>query len=113
MFIVLKVLGDLARQIGPWVMSVGMAIGPVSPYIPQYLETRRSGVAGGFSPLVAFLLVISSIGRIFYWYEHVRSLLRMHDSVRMPSACFCAHLWRYAPGSCCGLTRRCFGKPSS
>lgn len=59
-------------SIVPWVASVGMVIGPVSPYLPQYLETKRTGVAGGFSPMVAFLLMLSSVGRVFYWFVWFR-----------------------------------------
>ncbi len=61
------VVSAVLSTVVPWIMSVGIIVGPVAPYVPQFLETRRSGIAGGFSPMVAFLLMVSSIGRVFYW----------------------------------------------
>ena len=81
----------------PWLMSIGMIIGPVSPYVPQFLETRRTGIAGGFSPMVAFLLVVSSIGRVFYWCVGVpaRALcVPLRAGPMDPPEKRCAVVWR-------------------
>ncbi len=45
-----------------------LVVGPITGYIPQYLEIRRSRSAGGFSPLTSFILIASSVLRIMFWF---------------------------------------------
>lgn len=56
------------KQIMDVILPVGMVIGPVSGYIPQYILLHQTGTIGTFSPLVCFILIISMTLRILYWY---------------------------------------------
>lgn len=49
------------------VAIVFMVFGGVVPYVPQYIEIRRSKNAEGFSTFVCLNLLIANILRIFFW----------------------------------------------
>lgn len=51
-----------------------IAVGGALPYIPQYWSLLRTRDSRGFSLLVSFVLLVSSILRIFFWF--VRACLR-------------------------------------
>jgi len=44
-----------------------MIFGGIVPYIPQYLEIRRTKNAEGFSTFVCLVLLIANTLRIFFW----------------------------------------------
>lgn len=45
-----------------------MIFGGVFPFIPQYLDIKKSGNADGFSTFVCLNLLIANILRIMFWY---------------------------------------------
>lgn len=49
-------------------LPVGMVIGPVFGYIPQYFLLKRTMSVGSFSPLVCYILIASMYSRCLYWY---------------------------------------------
>lgn len=54
-------------------LPILMVFAPVIGYIPQYLDIKKSGNPRGFSTLVCFILLVSNIIRIFYWYADVEN----------------------------------------
>eukprot|EP00300_Choanocystis_sp_HF-7_P008901 c16163_g1_i1.p1 GENE.c16163_g1_i1~~c16163_g1_i1.p1 ORF type:complete len:333 (+),score=41.40 c16163_g1_i1:82-1080(+) len=56
--------GSLAAVAVNSVIVFGVAL----IYLPQYLQTRRTGNAEGFTLLVPLILLASNILRIFYWF---------------------------------------------
>lgn len=101
------------------VADVGMAVGPVLPYAPQYLLLRRTRAdrpedesAMGFSPMVSFVLLMASLSRIFFWLLSRFNVVLLVQAVLMGesseasaagSACECfSHLrWVLLPYSYC------------
>ncbi|KAG0730183.1 PQ-loop repeat-containing protein 1 [Chionoecetes opilio] len=49
------------------VSSLAMMFGGVVPYIPQYLEIRRSENTEGFSLYVCLVLLVANTLRILFW----------------------------------------------
>ena len=50
-----------------WISSLAMIVGGVLPYVPQYLEIKKTGNADGFSLYVCLTLLIANILRILFW----------------------------------------------
>jgi solute carrier family 66, member 2 len=50
------------------VLPIGMVVGPVCGYIPQYFLLKRTMSVGSFSPLVCYILIASMYTRCLYWY---------------------------------------------
>lgn len=50
-----------------WAAASAMVIGGVIPYVPQYLEIKRTQDAEGFSLHVCFALLIANSLRILFW----------------------------------------------
>ena len=51
------------------VVSAGaMVVGGAVPYIPQYLEVKRSQNTDGFSLFVCLALLLANTLRILFWY---------------------------------------------
>ncbi|KAF2347675.1 PQ-loop repeat [Trinorchestia longiramus] len=50
------------------VSAVIMVLGGVFPYIPQYLQIRRTECQEGFSLYVCLVLIIANTLRIIFWY---------------------------------------------
>ena len=50
-----------------WVASGAMVFGGIVPYIPQYLEIKRTDNADGFSTYVCLALLIANTLRILFW----------------------------------------------
>ena len=48
-----------------------MVFAPIVGYVPQYLDIQKSKNPRGFSTLVCFILLVSNVIRIFYWYVMV------------------------------------------
>jgi hypothetical protein len=59
---------------GLFIAQVLLIIAPVAPYVPQYMEIRRTRDASGFSLYVCLALMSSASIRIAYWLELFRSL---------------------------------------
>lgn len=55
-----------------WISVGAMVFGGVVPYIPQYLQIRRSRDAEGFSTYVCLVLLVANILRVCFWWVHVR-----------------------------------------
>jgi len=51
-----------------WISSLAMIVGGVLPYVPQYMEIKRSGNADGFSLYVCLSLLVANILRILFWF---------------------------------------------
>lgn len=51
-----------------WIASTAMIVGGVLPYIPQYLQIKRTRLAEGFSLYVCLTLLVANILRILFWY---------------------------------------------
>ncbi|ESO95005.1 hypothetical protein LOTGIDRAFT_117571 [Lottia gigantea] len=51
-----------------WVAASAMIFGGVVPFIPQYLDIRKSRNADGFSLFVCLTLLIANILRIMFWF---------------------------------------------
>jgi CBS domain containing-hemolysin-like protein len=47
--------------------STGMIFGAVIPYIPQYLEIKKTQNSSGFSTYVCLTLIAANILRIIFW----------------------------------------------
>lgn len=58
----------MVTKLVTWVAAGAMIFGGVVPYIPQYLEIKKSNSAEGFSTFVCLTLLIANILRIFFWY---------------------------------------------
>ena len=52
------------------VLPIVMVFAPIVGFIPQYRDIYKSGNPRGFSTLVCFILLVSNIVRIFYWYDN-------------------------------------------
>lgn len=63
-------------------ISVGMVIGPILGYIPQYLEIRKTNHTGKFSTIVCFiLLTCNSLRIIWYFLVHYQKTLLIQSVV--------------------------------
>jgi len=51
-----------------WISSLAMVVGGVLPYVPQYIEIKKTGNADGFSLYVCLTLLIANILRILFWF---------------------------------------------
>ncbi len=47
--------------------QVGIVVGGVVPYVPQYLSLRRTGSTKGFSTYVCLALLVANTLRILFW----------------------------------------------
>lgn len=50
-----------------FIAAMAMVFGGVVPFIPQYLDIRRSKNADGFSTFVCLTLLIANDLRIMFW----------------------------------------------
>ena len=57
---------SLARVV-TCIAAGAMVFGGVVPFVPQYLEIKRTGSEEGFSTFVCLTLIIANILRIFFW----------------------------------------------
>ncbi|XP_078337436.1 solute carrier family 66 member 2-like isoform X2 [Crassostrea virginica] len=60
-----------------------MIFGGVIPFIPQYLDIKRSGNADGFSTFVCLNLLIANILRILFWFGRHFELPLLAQSIIM------------------------------
>ncbi len=47
--------------------QVGIVVGGVVPYVPQYFALRRTGSTKGFSTYVCLALLVANTLRILFW----------------------------------------------
>ena len=50
-----------------WVASGAMIFGGIVPFIPQYLDIRRTQNTEGFSTHVCLVLIVANTLRILFW----------------------------------------------
>jgi hypothetical protein len=50
-----------------FLFGIGMVASNVLGYLPQLLETRRTGHTEGFSPFVCLILLVANSLRICFW----------------------------------------------
>ncbi|XP_064086770.1 solute carrier family 66 member 2-like [Macrobrachium nipponense] len=63
--------------------ALAMMFGGVAPYIPQYLDIKRSENTEGFSLYVCLVLLIANTLRILFWFGHWFELPLLFQSIIM------------------------------
>ncbi|XP_042238515.1 solute carrier family 66 member 2-like isoform X2 [Homarus americanus] len=63
--------------------ALAMMVGGVVPYIPQYLEIKRTENPEGFSLYVCLVLLIANTLRILFWFGHWFELPLLFQSIIM------------------------------
>lgn len=48
--------------------DVGMAVGPCVGYVVQIRKMHTEKISEGFSTYVSFILILSNLIRVFWWY---------------------------------------------
>ncbi|XP_073420914.1 solute carrier family 66 member 2-like [Dendrobates tinctorius] len=71
-----------------WASSCLLVVGGPLPYIPQYMEIRRTCSTEGFSTWVCFVLLIANILRIFFWFGKFFALPLLLQSLLMIGTMF-------------------------
>ncbi|XP_072013362.1 solute carrier family 66 member 2-like isoform X2 [Amphiura filiformis] len=66
-----------------WIASGAMIFGGIVPYIPQYLEIKRTDNADGFSTYVCLALLVANTLRILFWFGHPFELPLLLQSIIM------------------------------
>ncbi|XP_033125239.1 solute carrier family 66 member 2-like isoform X2 [Anneissia japonica] len=66
-----------------WIASASMMFGGIVPYIPQYLEIRKTDNADGFSTYVCLALILANLLRILFWFGHPFEFPLLAQSVIM------------------------------
>jgi len=66
-----------------WVAAGAMIFGGVVPYIPQYLDIKKSQNAEGFSTYVCLALLVANTLRILFWFGKFFELPLLAQSVFM------------------------------
>lgn len=51
-----------------WISAGAMIVGGIVPYVPQYLQIKRTKDVEGFSMLVCLALLIANTLRILFWF---------------------------------------------
>ncbi|PAA50053.1 hypothetical protein BOX15_Mlig011996g3 [Macrostomum lignano] len=59
---------QLGLQAVKYVSILLMVFGGVVPYVPQYLQIKRTGNTEGFSQYVCLTLLLANILRILFWF---------------------------------------------
>ncbi|KAA0203989.1 hypothetical protein HAZT_HAZT002666 [Hyalella azteca] len=57
-------------KVGRHVMALVMVFGGVVPFIPQYMQIKRTECQEGFSLYVCLVLIIANTLRIIFWFGH-------------------------------------------
>lgn len=50
-----------------WISAGAMIVGGIVPYVPQYIQIKRTKDVEGFSMLVCLALLIANTLRILFW----------------------------------------------
>jgi len=66
-----------------WIAATAMIFGGVVPFIPQYLDIRKSQNAEGFSTYVCLALLIANTLRILFWFGKFFELPLLAQSIFM------------------------------
>ena len=74
---------DVISSMVEGVADLGMILGPCLGYIMQTLTFVQTGQADGFSPFVSFILIVSNLIRIFWWYSERFSLVILIAAIVM------------------------------
>lgn len=61
-------LGITVGTVVGWMASSAMILGGVLPYVPQYIQIKRTQNADGFSLLVCLALLVANTLRILFWW---------------------------------------------
>lgn len=64
-------------------LGLGMVVGPVLAFLPQYLQIQSSGSSEGFSPLICFILLTANILKVFFWLQKRFEITLLLQSVFM------------------------------
>lgn len=76
-------LGITVGHVASGAAASAMVIGGVIPYVPQYLEIKKTQDADGFSLHVCLALLIANSLRIFFWFSKQYELPLLVQSVVM------------------------------
>ena len=60
-----------------------MILGPCVGYLLQTMEMMKTKQADGFSPFVSFILIVSNLIRVFWWYSERFSMVLFYASIVM------------------------------
>ncbi|XP_071959179.1 solute carrier family 66 member 2-like isoform X1 [Antedon mediterranea] len=66
-----------------WIASGSIMFGGIVPYIPQYLQIKRTDNADGFSTYVCLALILANLLRILFWFGHPFEFPLLAQSVIM------------------------------
>ncbi|XP_038070419.1 solute carrier family 66 member 2-like [Patiria miniata] len=66
-----------------WIASFFMIFGGIIPFVPQYMDIRRTENADGFSTYVCLTLMVANILRILFWFGHPFELPLLAQSIIM------------------------------
>ena len=65
----MKSLFSQSNQKWLYLCFKGMILGPCLGYVMQTMTMVQSNSAEGFSPFVSFILIVSNLIRVFWWYS--------------------------------------------
>ncbi|XP_017853756.1 solute carrier family 66 member 2 [Drosophila busckii] len=76
-------LGLTVGHVVGWAAASAMVIGGVIPYVPQYIEIKKTQDADGFSLYVCLALLVANSLRILFWFFSRYELPLLVQSVVM------------------------------
>ncbi|KAM8716904.1 hypothetical protein ACLKA7_003729 [Drosophila subpalustris] len=76
-------LGLTVGHVVGWAAASAMVIGGVIPYVPQYIEIKKTQDAEGFSLYVCLALLVANSLRILFWFSSRYELPLLVQSVVM------------------------------
>ncbi|KAH8412159.1 hypothetical protein KR009_000242 [Drosophila setifemur] len=76
-------MGLTVGHVVGWAAASAMVIGGVIPYVPQYIEIKKTQDAEGFSLYVCLALLIANSLRILFWFSSRYELPLLVQSVVM------------------------------
>lgn len=79
----INIMGLSVVRIISLVSQTAMVLGGIVPFIPQYLDIRRSRNTEGFSLFVCLTLLIAHILRIMFWFGRRFELPLLAQSIIM------------------------------
>lgn len=74
---------DMITTVVQWLAPVLLVGGGVIPYVPQYLQIKRTRNVEGFSLYVCLTLLIANTLRILFWFGHPFELPLLLQSIVM------------------------------
>lgn len=76
-------LGITVGTVVGWLAASAMVVGGVVPYVPQYLQIKRTQNADGFSLFVCLALLVANTLRILFWFSKRYELPLVVQSIVM------------------------------